>query len=77
MTVKIAVDSKTLNKSIQKNKYQSPNNDNLNDTKQRNLNTIASNETADFSTLDLKYACSHLQLNAETSRHCNFNTVCG
>ena len=45
-TVKLALDSKILNKSIHKNKYQMPNIDNLIDTIQQNLNTSASQETA-------------------------------
>ena len=76
-TVKLALDSKILNKSIHKNKYQMPNIDNLIDTIQQNLNTTASQETAYFSTLDLKYAYSQLKLDPETARHCNFNIICG
>ena len=54
-----------------------PNVDNLIDTKQQNLNTNASNETAYFSGLDLKNAHSQINLDAETSRHCNLNIVGG
>ena len=70
-TVKLALDSKILNKSIHKNKYQLPNIDNLIDTIQQNINTTASQETAYFSTLDLKYAYSQLNLDPETARYCN------
>ena len=66
-TIKLA-----LNKSIHKNKYQMPNIDNLIDTIQQKLNTNATQETAYFSTLDLKYAYSQLNLDPETARHCNF-----
>ena len=52
-----------------------PNIDNLIDTIQQNLNTSASQETAYFSTLDLKYAYSQLKLDLETARHCNFNII--
>ena len=45
-TVKLALESKILNKSIHKNKYQMPNINNLFDTIQQNLNTSASQETA-------------------------------
>ena len=76
-TVKLALDSNILNKSIHKNKYQMPNIDNLIDTIQQNLNTSASQETAYFSTLDLKYAYSQLKLDPETARHCNFNIISG
>ena len=54
-----------------------PNIDNLIDTIQQNLNTSASQETAYYSTLDLKYAYSQLKLDPETARHCNFNIISG
>ena len=54
-----------------------PNIDNLIDTIQQNLNTNASQETAYFSTLDLKYEYSQLNLDPETARHCNFNIISG
>ena len=54
-----------------------PNIDNLIDTIQQNLNSNASQETAYFSTLDLKYAYSQLNLDPETARHCNFNIISG
>ena len=76
-TVKSALDSKILNKSIHKNKFQMPNIDNLIDTIQQNLNTSASQETAYYSTLYLKYAYSQLKLEPETAQHCNFNIISG
>ena len=76
-TVKLTLDSKILNESIHKNKYQMPNIDKLINTIQQNLNTSASQETAYFSTLDLKYAYSQLKLDPETTRHCNFNIISG
>ena len=54
-----------------------PNIDNLIDTIQQNLNTTASQETAYFSTLDLKYAYSQLNLDPGMARHCNFNIISG
>ena len=54
-----------------------PNIDNLIDTIQQNLNTTASQETALFSTLGLKYAYSQLNLDPETARHCNFIIISG
>ena len=54
-----------------------PNFDNIIDTIQQNLNTNASHETAYFSTLDLKYPYSQLNLDPETAQHCNFNIVSG
>ena len=74
-TVKLALNSKLLNKSNHKMKYQMPNSDNLIDTIRQNLNTNASHETAYVSNLDLKYAYSQLNLDPETAKHCNFNIV--
>ena len=54
-----------------------PNIDILIDTIQQNLNTSALQETAYFSTLDLKYTYSQLKLDLETPRHCNFNIISG
>ena len=54
-----------------------PNINNLNDTIQQNLFTKASQETAYFSTLDLKYAYNQLNLDPETARHCKFNIISG
>ena len=54
-----------------------PNIDKVIDTIQQNLNTNATQETAYFFTLDLKYAYSQLNLDPETARHCNFNIICG
>ena len=54
-----------------------PNIDNLIDTIQQNFNTNASQETAYFSTLDLMYAYSQLNLDPETARHCNFIIISG
>ena len=76
-TVKLALESKILNKPIHKSKHQMPNFNKLINTMQQNLNTNASQETAYFSTLDLKYACSQLKIDPKTSWHCNFNIVSG
>ena len=54
-----------------------PNIDNLIYTIQQNLKTTASQETAYFSTLDLKYAYSQLNIDPETAWHCNFNIISG
>ena len=78
-TINLALDSKVLNKSIHKNKYQMPNIETL-------MNSISQimpdykTEQADkiyFSTIDLKYAYSQLNLHPETAKHCNFNIVSG
>ena len=67
------------NKSIHKNKYQIPKFETLMDS----ISQIITNyktEQADtiyFSTRDLKYAYSQLNLHPETAKHCNFNIVSG
>ena len=75
-SIKIALDSKILNKAIKRNKYQMPNIDSLIQTISQTLST-APQETAYFTTLDLQYAYSQLKLHSDTARHCNFNIVSG
>ena len=75
-SIKIALDSKILNKAIHKNKYQMPNIDSLIQTISQTLST-APQETAYFTILDLQYAYSQLKLHSDTARHCNFNIVSG
>ena len=75
-SIKIALDSKILNKAIHKNKYQMPNIDSLIQTISQTLST-APQEIAYFTTLDLQYAYSQLKLHSDTARHCNFNIVSG
>ena len=61
LSIKIALDSKILNKAIHKNKYEMPNIDSLIQTSSQTLST-APQETAYFTTLDLQYAYSQLNL---------------
>ena len=75
-SIKIALDSKILNKAIHKNKYQMPNIDSLIHTISQTLST-APQKTAYFTTLDLQYAYSQLNLHSDTARHSNFNLVSG
>ena len=75
-SIKIALDSKILNKDIHKNKYQMPNIDSLIQTISQTLST-APQETANSATLDLQYAYSQLNLHSNTARNCNFNIVSG
>ena len=75
-SIKIALDSKILNKAIHKKKYQMPNIDSLIQTISQTLST-APQETAYFTTLDLQYAYSQLTLHSDTAHHCNFNIVSG
>ena len=72
-SIKIALDSKILNKAIHKNKYQMPNIDSQIQMISQTLST-ASQETAYFTTLDLQYAYSQLNLHSDTARHCNFGS---
>ena len=53
-----------------------PNIDSLIQTISQTLST-APQETAYFTTLDLQYANSQLNLHSDTVRHCNFNLVSG
>ena len=75
-SIKIALDSKIMNKAIHKNKYQMPNIDSLIQTISQILST-ATQETAYFATLDLQYAYSQLNLHSDAARHCNFILVSG
>ena len=65
-----------MNKAIHKNKYQKTNIDSLIQTISQTLSN-APQETAHFTTLDLHYAYSQLNLHNDTARHCNFNKVSG
>ena len=53
-----------------------PNIDSLNQTISQTLST-APQETGYFTTLDLQYAYSQLELHIDTARHCNLNIVSG
>ena len=76
-SIKLALDSKVLNKAIHKNKYQMPNIDMLIDTISQHLTNTHNGQQAYFTTLDLKYAYSQLKLLHDTAKHCNFNIICG
>ena len=78
-TKKLALDSKVVNKSMHKNKYQMPNIETLMDSISQII-TEYKTEQADktySSTIDLKYAYSLLNLHPETAKHCNFNIASG
>ena len=76
-TIKLALDSKVLNKSIHKNKYQMPNIDTLIESISQQISAPASQNITYFSTIDLKYAYSQLNLDTNTANHCNFNIISG
>ena len=77
--MKLALDSKFRNKSIHKNEYQMPNVETLMDSISQII-TGYKTEPADkiyFSTIDLMYAYSQLNLHPEKTNHCSFNIVSG
>ena len=75
-SVKLALESRELNKQVHKNKYQMPNIEELMDTVGQ---TISERKPGDvfFSTMDLTYAYGQLPLSPETSVQCNFSRVGG
>ena len=75
-SVKLALESRELNKQVHKNKYQMPNIEKLMDTVGQ---TISEKKQGDiyFTTMDLTYAYGQLPLNAETSVQCNFSLIGG
>ena len=76
-SIKLALDSKVLNKAIHKNKYQMPNIDMLIDPISQHLTNKKKGQQAYFTTLDLNYAYSQLKLHHDTAKHFNFNIICG
>ena len=76
-TIKLALDSKVSKNAIHKNKYQMPNIDTLIESISRQISAPASQNTTYFSTIDLKYAYSQLNLDIHTVNHCNFNIISG
>ena len=75
-TVKLALDSKKINKYIHKNKYQMPNLDLLPDNIAQVVKSDKSNQTL-FTTLDLRYAYSQIELDKTTREQCNFSLIGG
>ena len=76
-TTKLALDSKVLNEAIHKNKYQMPNIDTLIKSISQQISAPASQNTTYFSTIDLKYAYSQLNLDTNTAKLFNFNIISG
>ena len=76
-TIKLALDSKILNKAMQKNKYQMPKIDTLIESNSQQISPPASHNTTYFSTLDLMYAYSQLNLNINSANYCNLNICSG
>ena len=75
-TVKLALDSKKINKYLHKKKYQMPNINLLLDNIAQVVKSDKSNQTL-FTTLDLRYAYSQIPLDKTTREHCNFSLIGG
>ena len=75
-SIKLALDSKVLNKAKHKNKNQMPNIEMLIDTISQHLSNTQNGQQAYFTTLDLKYAYSQLKLHHDTAKHSKFNIIC-
>ena len=75
-SVKLALESRELNKQVHKNKYQMPNIEELVDTTGQLISEKKQGEVY-FFTMDLTYAYGQLPLSEETSVHCNFSSVGG
>ena len=75
-SIKLALDAKTINRQLFKNKYQMPNVDELMDGVSQ-IVTENKNGTLYFLVLDLKYAYSQIKLAADTAKQCNFHIVGG
>ena len=74
-SIKLALDAKSINRQLFKNKYQMPNVDKFID---RISQIITEKKVAlYFSVLEIKYACSQIKLAAETARKFNLNIVGG
>ena len=75
-SIKLALNSKLLNKQIFRNRYQMPNLFELIDNV---AITISGHDERNiwFSSIDLKYAYSQIPLSKKASNQCNFNIVGG
>ena len=77
-SIKLAMDSKQINKMIHKNMYQKPNIDILLDNVAQSAQQGHDKPgTTLFSTIDLRYAYSQLKLDDATRQQCNFSNIGG
>ena len=77
-SVKLALDSKKLNKAIHKNKYQMQGIDHLIDAVALYISERSKSPgTYWFSKFDLKYAYSQIPLDESIAKHCNFSILGG
>ena len=75
-TVKIALDARSLNNAILKEKYQLPNLDNLMEQVAEVINDEKEGEVR-FTSLDMLHAYGQTELHPETARHCNSQKIGG
>ena len=77
-SVKLALDSKKLNKAIHKNKYQMQSTDQLIDSVALYISERRKSPgTYWFSKIDLKYAYSQIPLDESVAKHCKFSFLGG
>ena len=74
-SIKLAMDSKMINKAIHKNKYQMHNIDCFMDNIAQSITQSSNEGQVQFSTIDLRYAYSQLPLDEDTAKQCNFNII--
>ena len=76
-SIKLAKDSKTINKAIHKNKYQMHNIECLMDNIAQTITQSSDEEEVIFSTIDLGYAYSQIPLDENIAKLCDFNIIGG
>ena len=77
-SVKLALDSKKLNKAIHKNKYQMQSIDHLIDAVALYISERRKSPgTYWFSKIELKYAYSQIPIDESIAKHCNFSILGG
>ena len=76
-SIKLAMDSKTINKAIHMNKYQINNIDCLMENIAQTITQSSDEKEVLFSTIDLRYAYSQIPLDEDTAKQCNFNIIGG
>ena len=76
-SVKLALDSKKLNKAIHKNKYQKQIDHLIDAVALYNSERRKSPGTYWFSKIDIKYAYSQIPLDESIAKHCNFSILGG
>ena len=75
-SVKIALDARSLNIAIMKEKYQMPNLDSLMEKLSKIVNGKQKGEVL-FTSLDMLYAYGQTTLHPDTAKHCNFQIIGG